>query len=272
MSHRPRANWYPLLVVLLVGAVLVGGFVGPATATTEPRTKPTNPAPPVTVYVSEQLDISHVELTSDDEDDIGTNPVELRRVDGNGSVSIDDPRNANFSGVAPGSYYVASDRDQKPEIRVVEPHVTSLVLRNSRGTEVTNGSVRSLSALVVVADYDFDGVDRLDVVIRGPDGEPLSVNQQSARITQSGERTSIYMADRPTGTYTVTVRGSNVVAGERSATVTIRGDATATPTATETPTPTATPTATPTPTPTATATVTETPTPTATPTATPTPT
>jgi hypothetical protein len=235
-------------------------------AASEPRSEPSNTLPPVTVYVSETLDISDVQLTAGD--DIDEDPITLRQVDGNDSIAIEDPTNANFTGVDPGLYYVGEDGDERPEIRVVEPRVTSLLLREGRGQDVTNQTVRSITALIVRAEYDFVNADRLDVTIRGPDGEPLDLNPQSARISRSGGRISVYMADRPPGTYTVTVQGSDIPAGQRSATVTIGSEPTPTATATPTATPTATATATATPT----ATPTGTPTPEPTPTATPTPT
>ncbi|WP_248895526.1 hypothetical protein [Haloplanus halobius] len=267
MTHRRGSDprWTQLLAVGTVCLLIASVFALPVVAVNEPRSEPTNTSPPVTVYVGEQLDVSDVQLTGATDGEINDGPLTLQQVDGNASVDVDDPTNADFAGVDPGRYYVTRDNDQRPEIHVVEPHVTSLLLRSGDGRNVTDQTVRSLSSLIVRAEYDFDNVDRLDVTIRGPDGEPLGLNPQSARITESGERMSVYMADRAPGTYTVTVRGS-IVAGQRSATVTIRGDRTATPSPTPTATPSATPTATASPTPTATAS----PTPTATASATPT--
>jgi cell division septation protein DedD len=259
------------LAVFVALACVVAVVTVPAAAVSEPRSEPSTTIPPVTVYVSETLDISNVQLTAGD--DIDDDPVTLRQVDGNASIRVEDPTDADFNGTTPGRYYVESDGDEKAEIRVVEPRVTSLLLRDGRGENVTDRTVRSLSSLVVRAEYDFATADRLDVTVRGPDGEPLGLNPQSARITESGGRMSLLMAERPPGTYTVVVQGSDITAGRLSRTVTIRGDRTPTPTATPTPTPTATrtPNATATPTPTATATATATPTttPTSTPTATP---
>jgi len=258
--------WRRLFVALLVCTMVGSALAVPVGAASEPRSAPTDTSAPVTVYVSEELDISNVELTGGT--DIGEDQITLRRVDDNESLQIDDPTEANFSGAEPGLYYVTDTGDERPEIRVVQPQVTDLRLRDGSGRNVTYRTVKSLSSVIIRAEYNFSTVDRLDVRMQGPDGEAVKLNERSARITESGGRTSVYMADRPPGTYTVTVQGSNVVAGKRTVTVTIRGAGTPTATATATPTPTATATPTVTPTPTAAAT----PTPTDTPTATPTPT
>jgi hypothetical protein len=262
MKASHRTDGVRPITVLLCLAV-IAGTAGLAVGASEPRSEPAKTSPPVTVYVSETLDISNVELTG--YDDIDDDPITLRLADGNATVRIDDPTNASFDGVQPGEYYVESDTDREPDLRVVEPRVTRLRLQSRGGENVTDRTVRSLSALIVRAEYDFDNADRLDVTIRGPDGVPIGLNPRSARITESGGRMSVLMATRPPGTYTVVVEGSDIDAGRRTATVTVRGEPTPTPTSTPTPTGTPTPTTTASPTPT------ETPPPTPTSTPAPTP-
>jgi hypothetical protein len=276
--------------VLVVCCCLVG-VAAPALAAEEPRERPGSVTPPVTVYVSEELDISDVRMTGGgqitDDDRVTPRPVTFRRVNGTENVTVDDPEAANFTGVTPGSYYATKDDDEEPELTVVQPRVTRLALRDSAARNVTGERVRRdrLRTLVVVAEYDFDEADRLQVTMRH-EGENVGLNQRAAQITESGGRYTIGMRDRPLGEYTVVVTGSAIEAGTRSATVELAStDPTptatpvpsitplpSTPTPTPTPTPTATPTPTTTPTAAATPTATATPTAAATPTATPTPT
>jgi hypothetical protein len=271
------------LAVVLVASCCLLGVAAPALAAEDPRQRPGSVTPPVTVYVSEELDISDVRMTGGgqitDDDRVTPRPVTFERVNGTENFTVQNPEEANFTGVAPGSYDAAKDGDGEPELEVVQPRVTRLTLQNSNAQNVTGERVRRdrLRAVTVVAEYDFDEADRLQVTMRYR-GEDVGLNQRAAQITESGGRYTIGMRDRPLGEYTVVVTGSAIEAGTRSATVELTAtDPTPTPTATATPTPTSTPTPVPsvtplpsTPTPTATATPTPTPTTTATPTPTPT--
>lgn len=263
MSSANR-RWLSTALVLVVATMLVVS-AAPATARTDARTAPSGSDLPVTVYVSEDLDISEVRQTGGGR--IGDERATLERLGGNETIRIENPHNANFTGVTPGLYDVADDSDTRPELNVVRPRVTRLTLVTRNGRPVANGTTRSRDqAITVYATFNFEAADRLDVIVAGPDGDRLGLDPRTARITENGDRMTFTIPDDP-GTYTVTARGSAVDA-RRSATFTVPGGATATATATATPnaTPTETPTAT------ATATATDTATPTATATATGTPT
>ncbi|MFB6080212.1 MAG: hypothetical protein ABEJ81_04365 [Haloferacaceae archaeon] len=236
------------LVALVALALVLAGTAALAGAVDEPRSRPETTTPPVTVYVSETLDISDVRRTGGGrlEDD----PATFRRVNGTETFSVENPERANFTNVTPGLYDVESDDDDRPELDVVRPHVTSLVLQNRYGENVTGRTVRAdrLEVLTVVATYDFDEADRLQVTVRR-DGTDVGLDQRAARITGSPGRYTVGMRDRPPGTYTVTVTGSAIAAGTRSATVrVVARDATPTGTPTPMPTGTGTPSATATPT------------------------
>lgn len=250
--------------VALVALCCVVGAVSPALAADEPRQRPGDTSPPVTVYVSENLDISDVRLTGGGRiQDDRPEPVTFQRVDGPENFTVENPEAANFSGVPPGSYDALSDADERPELDVVEPRVTRLTLRDRNARNVTGERVRQgqLDRIVVVAEYDFAEADRLQVTMTR-DGEDVGLDQRAARITESGGRYTVGMSARGPGRYTVTVTGSSIEAGARSATVrVVAADATATPSPTSTPTATETRPITPTPSPTPTATDTPTPTP-----------
>ncbi|RMB23955.1 PGF-CTERM sorting domain-containing protein [Haloplanus aerogenes] len=259
------------LTVALLVALLVGAVALPAVAVSEPRDRPADTAPPVQVYVSETLNISAARLSGGGT--VGTGPTTFTTVGGGASFTVDST-NADFDGVAPGAYYAENDSDVRADLRVTRPEVSTLELRDERSQSVGGGSVdpENLDRLTILARYNFEEADRLNVSVVGPSGEEVA----TTRITESGQRVTVDLEPTP-GRYTVTATGSNIEAGTRTATVRVRGATptpTATPTATPMPTasPTAavTPTATPEPTATATATPTATPEPTAMPTTTPT--
>lgn len=207
----------------------------------------------MTVYVSEELDVS--DLRESDGGQLEDDPATFRRVNGSGTFTVENPERANFTNVTPGSYDLVDDTDDRPELDVVRPRVTSLVLRSRDGANVTNRTVRAdrVRTLTVVAEYDFDEADRLQVTMRH-EGGAVALDQRAARITESGGRYTIGMLDRPPGNYTVTVTGSAIEAGTRSATVRLvspDGTATQSPAGTPNATPTDAPTAAATPTPTA---------------------
>ncbi len=204
---------------------------------------------------------------------LGDDPATFERVDDrNVTFRLENPETANFTGVEPGLYDSRADGDDAPELRVVRPRVTRLVVRTRDGTNVADGSVSDerLELLRIVATYGFDEADRLQVTL-SRDGTDAGLDPRAARITESGESYTIGMVGRPPGLYTVTVTGSAIEAGTRSVTVWV-GEPPATATVTPTATPTATPTSTPTPasTPTPPPTATPPPTPTAAPSPTPT--
>jgi MYXO-CTERM domain-containing protein len=263
MTRRARGVAVATLVVLLVGTVAL-----PAVAVNDPRDRPADTGPPVQVYASETLNVSSVQLSGGGT--IGTAETTFVAVGGGASFTV-DPANASFDGVEPGAYYAANDTDIKADIRVTQPDVSRLELRDERAATVTGESVdpRYLNQLTIRAQYNFAEADRLDVSVVGPSGDEVA----TGRITERGGRVTVDLGTPTPGQYRVTVTGSDIEAGTRSATVSVRG---ATPTVTPTATPTSgpTPTATPEPTatPTATGTSTTTPEPTATPTATATPT
>jgi hypothetical protein len=236
------------VAVVLAAICCLAGAVSTATAVENPRDRPRDTSPPVTVYVSETLDISDVRLTGGGQvqDDDRPEAVTFQRVDGAGNVTVENPEEANFTGVAPGSYDALRDDDEEPELEVVEPRVTRLTLRDGNARNVSGQTVRRdrLDVVVVVAEYDFAEVDRLQVSMTR-DGEAVGLNPGAARITESGGRYTIGLSNRPTGTYTVTVAGSDVEAGARSATFRlVAADWTRSPTPTATPTPSPTQTAT----------------------------
>jgi PGF-CTERM protein len=248
-EHTTRRSATLLALVLVIGTVAL-----PAVAVDEPREEPADTEPPVRIYVSETLDISGIELTGNGES-IGTDETTFEAVGGGPSFTVTDPTAADFDGIEPGSYYVATDSDVRAEISVVTPDIDSVELRNEDQSTVTNGSddPEELNRLSIRARYNFDEVDRLDVTVTDPSGEAVA----TGRITQSGDRIRVDLGEPTSGVYTVTATGSNVDAASRTVTVRVRG-ATPTATATATPTVTATPTATPTVTTTSTATPTAT--------------
>jgi len=235
-----------LAVALLVGALFVGAVTPVAVALNEPREEPADTRPPVRVYVSETLNISATQLTGGGT--VGPNETTFSAVGGGPSFTV-DPTSADFDGVEPGAYYATSDEDVRAELRVIRPQVGRLELRDEQQRTVTNGRTdpADLERLYVRADFNFDDADRLDITVVGPSGAEVA----NGSITSSGERESIDLGEPTPGVYTVTVAGSNIEAGNRTATVRVLGPTpTATPTPTPTATPTPTPTATPTPTPT----------------------
>jgi len=268
-----------VLVPALVALLLVGS-VGLAVAVDEPRDEPADTSPPVTVYVSESLDVSSIQLTGGGT--LGTGEKSFVATSGNGAFSV-LAEDATFDGVDPGSYDADADGDDRADLSVVRPRITDLEVRNERGVDVAGETVDAddFEEVRITADYNFAEADRLDVTVQSPDDVDLAGNR---RITESGETVTVDTSDAVPGTYRITVEGSDIDDGSRTVEVTVAGGrtatatatATATPTATATATPTATATATPTPTatatPTPTATATPTPEPTPTPTATPDPT
>jgi len=255
---------------VIVGTLLVGLLVGVAAPTavalSEPRSEPADTRPPVRVYVGETLDISSAQLTG--EGTVGTNETAFVAVGGGQSVTV-DPASADFGGVQPGAYYASSDEDVRADIQVVRPRIAGLEVRGSEQQIVTDGSVdpENLRRMHVRVQFNFDDADRADVTVRGPLGDEVG----NESIVTSGERVVVELGEPTPGTYTVAVAGSELVNGNRTATVRVSG-ATPTPTATPTPEPTATPTQAPTTTPAPTPTATPTPSVTPTPTGTATPT
>ena len=271
MTARPLVLF--VVVLLVVSGVAVGVSI--------PRDSPENTDPPVRVFVGETLDVSDVELTGGGT--VGSDAVTLVGVagDADGSAErLDDPTDADFGGFATGGYDVRADGDDRIDFSVVEPRVTSVVIRNQNGANVTNGWEPTGASLTVTAEYNFAEADRLDLTVESPDGlDVTGAVASDDRITANGDSVELDLSDEAEGTFRITVEGSDLDDASRTVTVRTGPRRTATPlppTATETPTasPTASPTPSPTPTETATATPTETPepTPTETPTATPTPT
>ena len=273
-----------LLVVVVVALLVASGVTG---AVATPRDQPGDTTPPVRVFVDETLDVSAVGLTGGGT--VGSDSVTLLGVSGDadGTVEdLEDPTDADFAGFETGSYDVQADGDGRAEFSVVEPRVSSLVVRNQNGANVTNGWEPSGASLTLTAEYSFDEADRLDLTVVAPDGlEVTDAVASSDRITTSGGSVRLDLAGQEDGTFRITVEGSDLEDARRTVTVrtgprrtadqsTATSTTTATPTTTTTATPTATSTVTPTPTatstPTPTATSTATSTPTATPIATPT--
>ena len=253
-----------LTVVTLALAVLLGAAAPTVVALSEPRDEPADTRPPVRVYVGETLDISSAGLTGDET--VGTNETTFVAVGGGDSFTV-DPTNANFSGVPVGAYYAENDTDIRADLQVVQPRVERLEVRGSEQQTVTDDPVDPayLRRMYVRVGFNFDDADRLDVTVIGPRGTEVG----NGSVATSGERTVVELGEPTPGVYTVTVAGSELDAGNRTATVRVRGPTptpTATPAATPTATSTPTPTATPTPTTRATPTATSTPTATATPT------
>ena len=258
-----------VLVCTIAGLILVGS-VGLAVAVDEPRDAPADTSPPVTVYVSESLDISSVQLTGGGT--LGTGEKTFVATSGNGAFSV-FAEDASFDGVDPGSYDSDADGDDRADLLVVRPRITDLEVRNERGVDVAGDTVDAddFEEVRITAEYNFAEADRLDVTVESPEDVDLAGNR---RITESGGTVTVDTSGAVRGTYRITVEGSDVDDGSRTVEVTVGGGrtATATATATATSTPTATATSTPEPTPTPTATATSTPEPTPTPTATDAPT
>ncbi|WP_216824722.1 PGF-CTERM sorting domain-containing protein [Salinigranum rubrum] len=270
-----------LLTTLLVALLLVGTVA----AVSSPRTQPADTSPPVRVFVGETLDVSAVQLTGGGT--VGSGSVTLVGVagDAEGTSESVDATDADFGGFETGGYDVAADGDDRAEFVVAEPRVTSVVVRNQNGANVTNGWEPTGEDLTVTVEYNFADADRLDLTVESPDGLDVTSRVTAIdRITRSGGSVTLDLSDEPVGTFEITVEGSDLDQATRTVTVRTgpRGTATPLPTATptpepSTPTPTDTPTATvtgplterPTETPTET---TSPPTPTATETTTPTPT
>jgi PGF-CTERM protein len=261
------ATLHRLPVVLAVALVLVVAATGTGLAADEPRDAPSDPSPPVRVYVSESLDISDVELTGGGT--IGTDRTTFVSVSGDEVFSV-DPENADFDGVAPGSYDADSDDDDDAELLVRKPRITDFDVRNERGVDIAGDIVEGsdFEEVTITAEYNFAEADRLDVTVENPDGVDLAGN---SRITTSGGSVTVDTSGADPGEYRIVVEGSGIEDGRASTTVTVAGE-TERPTATATARPTPTPTPTSAPTPTATSTPAATATATSTPTVTPTPT
>ncbi len=247
------------LLVTLFAALLL---VGTVAAVSSPRTQPADTSPPVRVFVGETLDVSDVQLTGGGT--VGSGSVTLVGVagDADGTSESIDPTNADFGGFETGGYDVAADGDDRAEFVVAEPRVTSVVVRNQNGANVTDGWEPTGGDLTVTVEYNFAEADRLDLTVESPDG--LDVTPQVAaidRITRSGGSVTLDLSDEPVGTFEITVEGSDLDRATRTVTVRTgpRGTATPLPTATRTPGP-ATPTPTDTPTATVTGPLTQTPT------------
>lgn len=187
------------------------------------------------MYTGETLNVSAVRLSSGD-GRIGTDATTFRPL-GDGSTFTVDPTSADFDGVEPGSYYVASDDDTHAELSVVRAGVGGIA------ATVTNGRTdpEHFDRLAIRVRYNFEAVDRLDVTVTGPSGDEVA----TTRIAESGKRVTVDIAEPTPGVYTVTAVGSNVDTASGTATVRVRGvTPTPTPAATATPTSTPTPTAT----------------------------
>jgi PGF-CTERM protein len=255
--------------VLVVAVLLVSGGV---VAVSGPRERPATTSPPVRVFVGETLDVSAVQLTGGGT--VGTSGVTLLGVagDAEGEIqTIDDPTAADFGDLSAGAYDVRRDGDERPEFSVAEPRVTEVVIRNANGANVTNAWDPTGRSLTVIASYNFDEADRLDLTVESPDG--LDVTDAVAptdRITTSGGSLTLDLSDQPEGTFRITLEGSDLADATRTVTVRTGPRRTTTPAPAETPSATPTGTATPTTTPTETPTTTPTETPTTTPTETPT--
>jgi hypothetical protein len=269
------------LATVALAVVVVVAASAPALAVSEPRDEPQDTTPLVVVYVGETLDVSTVEQTGGGT--VGAGAVTFVGVGGDAEGHTEraaDATAVDFDYFRTGTYDV--DGDGEAEFTVVEPEVRDLVLRDERGVNVTGDTVDDVETLTVRARYNFDEADRLDVVVRNPDGVEIQNDvTDSPRITESDGTVDLDMRNEPRGTYRITVEGSELDEARRTVTLTIgrrtrtprptpTATATPTPTATATPTPTAT--ATPPPTPTAATTPTPSSTRTATPTPTPTPT
>ena len=257
----------PRLVVLAVVLLALAGVAG---AVSVPREQPENTDPPVRVFVGETLDISAVELTGGGT--IGSDPVTLVGVAGDAdgtTESVSDPTDADLGGFLPGAYDARDDADDRPDLSVVEPRVTRVVVRNQNDANVTNGWEPTGERLTVTAEYNFDVADRLDLTVESPDGLDVTDTVASdPRITTSGGSVTLDLSDEPEGTFRITLEGSDLEDATRTVTVRTGPRGTATPL--PEPTPTETPTPGPTETPTEAPTETPTPTPTETPTPTPT--
>lgn len=254
----------PLALLL---ALLVLSATAAAVAT--PRDQP-DTTPPVRVFVGETIDVSAVGLTGGGS--IGSDSVTLIGVGGDAegrSETFSDPTDADFGGFEPGSYDATADDDERPEFVVNEPRVTSVVITNQNGANVTNAWEPTGESLTVTAEYSFDEADRLDLTVESPDGLDVTESVASGdRITTSGGSVTVDLSEQDEGTFRFTVEGSDLDRAKQ--TVTVRTGPRRT--ATDTPLPTATETVTPTPIKTDTPTVTEEPTATPTDTATPSPT
>jgi hypothetical protein len=251
-------------LALLAAVLVLAGAAGAAGAVPAPRDAPAETTPPVRVFVDETLDVSGVELTGGGT--VGTDAVTLVGVAGDAdgtTETLDDPTDADFGGFATGSYDVAADGDDRPEFSVADPRVTSVVVRNRNGANVTNGWEPSGRSLTVTAEYNFDAADRLDLTVEDPDGLDVTASVAAEdRITTSGGGLELDLSDQDDGTFRITLEGSDLDRASRTVTVRTgpRETATPLPTGTASPSPTPTATATPTPSPTPTATPTETPT------------
>jgi hypothetical protein len=255
-------------LVCSLAALLVVGGVGVAVAVEEPRDEPADTSPPVTVYVSETLDISNVGLSGGGT--VGTGERTFVAVGGDGVFSV-FAEDANFDGIDPGSYDADADGDDRADLRVVRPRITEFEVRNERGVDVAGDTVDAgdLEEVRITAEYSFAEADRLDVTVQSPNDVDLAGDR---RITTSGGTVTVDTSGTEPGTYQITVEGSDIEDGSRTVEVTVAGSRTATTTPSPTATPSPTPSPTPDPTPTATPTPASTPSPTATPTPDPTPT
>jgi PGF-CTERM protein len=268
-----------VVTLLLVGCVLVAAVPGAVAAASGPRDAPPSSPLPVIIYQGETLDVSDVQQSSGGT--IGSGQVTFVGLDGRAEGDVEtesEAERADFDGYDKGSY--DADEDGSAEIRIAEPRVHQVVLRNRNDANVTAQYIDDASDMSVAAQFNFEVADRVDVVVRNEDGLNITADvTDSSQIRTDRGSIDLDLSDEGLGNFTITAEASDLpatytipVAVGRPSEETATATTTATPSVTATPTVTPTVTATPTITPTGTTTTTPTATRTATSTASPTPT
>jgi major cell surface glycoprotein (TIGR04216 family) len=144
----------------------------------------------------------------------------------------------------PVGRYTTDGASGSPGVTVTTPRVTTLEVENVRGVDIAGGSVRQGSAtsgsgeLTVVGAWNYEEAENLEVTVQDNDGldvtgdaivEPAGstgdrTTKGAADITNNEVRWDMDLSDLDTGTFTVTLAGTDDLdfgTARRSATITV---------------------------------------------------
>ena len=131
-------------------------------------------------------------------------------------------------------------------VTLISPRVTTLEVENVRGVDIAGGAVRQgdvtsgAGELTVVADWNYEAAEDLEITVQNNDGldvtgeaivEPPGstgdrTTKQAADITDGEVRWDMDLSDLDTGTFTITLAGTDDLdfgRARRSTTITVTG-------------------------------------------------
>jgi major cell surface glycoprotein (TIGR04216 family) len=140
--------------------------------------------------------------------------------------------------------YTTDGQSGSPGVTVTTPRVTALEVENVRGVDIAGGSVRQGSPtsgsgeLTVVGAWNYEEAENLEVTVQDNDGldvtgdaivEPAGstgdrATKQAADITDNEVRWDMDLSDLDTGTFTITLAGTDDLdfgTARRSTTITV---------------------------------------------------